>query len=315
MGETMIRFTPPDLLRMEQAREFEAHIGGSESNVAIGLARLGLRVAWVSRLTNNPLGQLIASGIRAHGVDTSHIVWTDKDRVGLYFYEAGFAPRAGKVIYDRAESAMSRMLPSDLPLDLIRNGEAKLLHLSGITTAIGQNAAQTNLEAAEKAKAEGLSLSFDINYRALLASPENWVKASEPIAAMADIIFLPLRDAVSLYGTSNEAEAALKAMKARYPQAQIVLTLGAEGAISEEAGEVVKQAAYPASEHGRLGRGDSFVAGFLYGKLNTPGAKDALAWGTAAAAYKSSITGDFPLLVKEDIERMISQTGSGTLLR
>lgn len=315
MGETMIRFTPPDLLRMEQSREFEAHIGGSESNVAIGLARLGLRVAWVSRLTNNPLGQLIASGIRAHGVDTSQIVWTDKDRIGLYFYETGFAPRAGKVIYDRANSAMSKMLPSDLPKDLILAGEAKLLHLSGITNAIGENAAQTNLRAAAIAKAAGLLLSFDINYRALLASPENWVKASEPIAGMADILFLPLRDAVSLYGTPNEAEAALKAMKERYPQAQIVLTLGADGAICVEGGEIFKQAAYPASEHGRLGRGDSFVAGFLYGKLNTGSAKEALAWGTAAAAYKSSITGDFPLLVKEDIERLINQNGTSTLLR
>ena len=315
MGETMLRFTPPDLLRMEQAREFEAHIGGSESNVAIGLARLGMRVAWLSRLTNNPLGQLIASGIRAHGVDTSQIVWTDKDRVGLYFYETGFPPRGGKVIYDRANSAMSKMLPNDLQKDLILAGEAKLLHLSGITTAIGENAAQTNLRAAAFAKAANILLSFDINYRALLASPENWAKACDPIASMADIIFLPLRDAVSLYGTANEAEAALKTMKERYPKAQIVLTLGADGAITDEDGEIHKQAAYPASEHGRLGRGDSFVAGFLYGTLTYGKAKDALEWGTAAAAYKSSITGDFPLLVKEDIERMINQTGASTLLR
>jgi 2-dehydro-3-deoxygluconokinase len=315
MGETMLRFTPPDLLRMEQAREFEAHIGGSESNVAIGLARLGLKIAWVSRLTNNPLGQIIANGIRAQGVDTSHVVWTEKDRVGLYFYETGYAPRGGKVVYDRANSAMSKMQVSDLPRDLFQAGEAKLLHLSGITLAIGESAAAANYEAAKLAKEAGFLLSFDVNYRALLASGEKWVAASHPLASMADIIFLPLRDAVSLYGTKNVAEAALEAMKGRYPQAQIVLTLGADGAISEEAGTIIKQAAYAGSEHGRLGRGDAFVAGFLYGKLSYGTAKDALAWGTAAAAYKSSITGDLPLLVKEDLARLISQTETSALLR
>lgn len=315
LGETMLRLSPPDLLRLEQAWQFEAHIGGSESNVAIGLARLGMRVAWFSRLTNNPLGQIIANGIRAQGVDTSEIVWTEEDRIGLYFYETGSAPRGGKVIYDRANSAMSKMLPSELPKALFEEKQAKLLHLSGITLAIGENAAATCQEAGRLAKEAGMLLSFDINFRALLASPESWRKACEELAQVADILFLPLRDAVQLYGCPNEAKAALESMKSHYPQAKIVLTLGADGAIADENGEMIHQAAYPASEHGRLGRGDAFVVGFLYATLNLPTTKEALAWGAAAAAYKSSLTGDLPLLDKRELERMIQQSHSEGLLR
>jgi 2-dehydro-3-deoxygluconokinase len=315
MGETMLRFTPPNMQRFEQATGFETHIGGSESNVAIGLARLGLKVAWVSRLTKNPLGQIIANGIRAHGVDTSHIVWTEKDRIGLYFYETGTAPRGGQVIYDRANSAMSQMQPEDLPQALFQPKQTRLLHLSGITLAIGEKAAATTRKAAELAKAAGFMLSFDINYRALLSSPETAVNACHPLASIADILFLPLRDAVTLYGAPKEAHNALAVMKNRYPQAKIVLTLGADGAICDDGSKVFEQGVFPASEQGRLGRGDAFVAGFLYATLSYPSTADALAWGAAAAAYKSSITGDFPLLVKEDLARLINESGASTLLR
>ncbi len=126
LGETMLRLSPPEPLRIEQASHYEMHVGGSESNVAVGLARLGLRVAWLSRLTDNALGHTIENAIRAYGVDTSHIVWTNEDRVGLYFYEPGGAPRSGKVIYDRAGSAASRIQPTDLPAQLLAPDRARL---------------------------------------------------------------------------------------------------------------------------------------------------------------------------------------------
>src|SRR5512144_599786 len=100
LGETMLRFTPPDFKRLEQTSSFNAEVGGSESNLAIGLARLGLKVLWLSRLTDNPLGRLIEGTIARQGVDTSRVIWTEADRVGLYFLEEGKAPRQSKVIYD-----------------------------------------------------------------------------------------------------------------------------------------------------------------------------------------------------------------------
>src|SRR4051812_25493286 len=98
LGETMLRFTPPAMQRIEQASTFEIHVGGSESNTAVGLARLGMKVCWLSRLTDNSLGHMISGTIARFGVDTSHIAWTDEDRVGLYFYEPSVAPRASSIV-------------------------------------------------------------------------------------------------------------------------------------------------------------------------------------------------------------------------
>ena len=114
-GETMLRLTPPHEQRIEQTKQFNIEVGGSESNTAVGLARLGLNVAWFSRLPNTPLGQMVAQQIRRYGVDTSHVVWADEDRLGLYFWEDAQPPRANQVIYDRQHSAVSRMESTELP--------------------------------------------------------------------------------------------------------------------------------------------------------------------------------------------------------
>jgi 2-dehydro-3-deoxygluconokinase len=316
MGETMLRFSPPQMQRFEQASIFESHIGGSESNVAVGLSRLGLNVAWLSRLTNNPLGHVITNGLRSYGVDVSHVTWTDNDRVGLYFYEAGVPPRGGQVIYDRAGSAMSKMQPDDLPRSLFAPQQARVLHVSGITLAIGASAAATTLQAAQWARDAGWLLSFDVNYRGLLWSPEAATAGCHALAELADLLFLPLRDAVSLYGAPNEARAAHRHLKQRYPQARVILTLGAEGAVCDDNADVLyHQAAFPSHELGRLGRGDAFVAGFLYGWLKTQNEKMALTWGTAAAAYKSSIAGDLPLLSETEVSQLMTREQGSTLIR
>src|SRR4051812_14873032 len=114
LGETMLRLTPPLMKRLEQATTLDIAIGGSEYNTSVGLARLGLKVSWISRLTSNGLGSLIANTLRGYGVDTSFVSWTDQDRIGLYFLEEGLAPRGSTVVYDRANSALSRMQPDDL---------------------------------------------------------------------------------------------------------------------------------------------------------------------------------------------------------
>jgi 2-dehydro-3-deoxygluconokinase len=266
-------------------------------------------------MTDNSLGHSIVNGIRAYGVDTSHVVWTKEDRVGLYFYEAGKAPRGGTVIYDRANSAISKMQPAELPQNLFRANQAKLLHLSGITLAIGENAAQTTYEAAKLAKKAGFLLSFDINYRSLLWSPEEAVRACHELASMADILFLPLRDALSLYHTSENPHDAVIAVSQNYPLASIVMTLGAKGAIARETGDIIQQDAFSAEEIGRLGGGDAFVAGFLYAYLKSSNLANALRWGAATAAYKYSVAGDLPLIDKDRISRMVNDEQLAGLLR
>ena len=118
-GESMMRLTPPGFLRIEQTRSFDIWVGGTESNTAVGLARLGMKAAWLSRLPATPMGRYISNRIAQHGVDVSHVVWADADeRLGIYFHEKAQPPRASEIIYDRIDSAMSRISPNDLPAGL-----------------------------------------------------------------------------------------------------------------------------------------------------------------------------------------------------
>ncbi len=323
LGETMLRFTPPRLQRLEQATTLELEVGGTESNVAIGLARLGLNVLWLSRLTANPLGRIIARTIVGHGVDTSRVVWTDDDRVGLLFFEEGTAPRGSQVLYDRQHSAVSQMQPHDLPAELFHPEGARLLHLTGITLALGPHLNATAHKAMQLAKSAGWQLSFDVNYRQQLWSPADARHGCEAVAQAADILFVPRGDARTLYGfdMTTPPEQILATLAERYPQATIVMTLGADGAIGcEPHGAPVRQAAFPAQEVGRLGGGDAFAAGFLYRYLTDtqPDTRlaQALQWGAAAAALKYSIVGDIPLIDRHEVETLIAQGEDGpTLMR
>ncbi|MEZ4510442.1 MAG: sugar kinase [Chloroflexota bacterium] len=316
IGETMLRLTPPNFLRLGQTKSLDVEVGGSESNTAVGLARLGAKVAWLSRLPCNPLGKVVTQTLTGYGVDTSHVQWSDSDRLGLYFYEEGVAPRGSRVIYDRAASALSQMTPAHLPEDMFQPGRARLLHLTGITPALSANVAQMLQRAAALAKQAGWLLSFDVNYRGKLWSTAAARAGCAPFVATADILFMPLRDAVAIYGVVGDAETAVSQLHHTFPHATIVLTLGKEGAIGCEAssGQIMRQPAFPAAgEIGRLGGGDAFTAGFLYGYLyaNDDPLANALRWGTATAAIKYTIPGDMPLIEKSEVEALLTSNGSG----
>jgi 2-dehydro-3-deoxygluconokinase len=145
-GEAMIRLSPPNFRRLEQARSLDVSVGGAELNTACGLARLGHSSAWVSRLTRNPLGRLIANHAREAGVSTEHILWTDDDRVGIYFLEFGAAPRASSVLYDRKGSAIAGIRPGMVNWPEVFRG-SKWFHVTGITPALSSNAAEATREA------------------------------------------------------------------------------------------------------------------------------------------------------------------------
>lgn len=137
LGETMTRLSPPGNRRIGQGEALDLRIGGAESNVAIALARLGTRCAWLSRVVDDALGRRMVSEIRAHGVDTSHVIWVDKGRVGTYFIEYGQGPRGTRVIYDRAESAITDLRPEEIPWDVVT--QARIVHLTGITVALSES--------------------------------------------------------------------------------------------------------------------------------------------------------------------------------
>jgi 2-dehydro-3-deoxygluconokinase len=322
LGETMVRLTPPNLRRLEQTTSLDVEVGGTESNLAIGLARLGLKSLWLSRLTANPLGRLIANALAAHGVDTSRIVWTDEDRVGVLFYEISKRPRASRVLYDRRHSAVSRMQPSDLPADLFQPDGARVFHTTGITLALTPELTRTAHHALHLATSAGWLISFDMNYRSSLWSPAEAREGCDTYASAADLFFIPHGDACQIYDLdpTMRADAILGALASRYPQATLILTLGAEGAMaSEPGGQVVHQSAFAAVEVERLGGGDAFAAGFLYAYLSALDQPDRLAqalrWGAASAALKYTIPGDAPLIDREEVEALLRQDGPSTSLQ
>jgi len=316
LGETLLRMTPPGHLRIEQAAYFELEAGGTESNTAVALARLGVRTAWISRLPDNPLGRRLARTLMGHGVDTSHIIWTEEDRLGLFFVEFGDGARPTSIIYDRANSAASRMTPAELPGQLFTASNGRHLHLTGITLAISESAAATAAKALQLAKEAGWSISFDINYRAKLWTPQQSRRSCQPFAAASDILFAPIRDAQTHYSLPDSItpEDALAAIQREFPGTTVILTLGAEGSIAAGPGcQPVRQAIFPGGGTvGRIGAGDAFTAGVLYRYLRRNGddwLSDALRWGAAAAAIKYTIPGDMGLFELEEVAAMVASGG------
>ena len=317
LGETLLRLAPPGLLRIEQAAYFELEAGGTESNTAVALARLGVRTTWISRLADNPLGRRIARTLMGNGVDTSHVVWAEGERQGVFFVEFGDGARATSIIYDRADSATSRMTPDDLPAALFSAAGARHLHLTGITLAISDSAAATAGRALQLAQAAGWSVSFDINYRAKLWTPQESCSGCGPFAAAADLLFVPIRDAQSHFDLpeSITPEEALDALQREYPGATVILTLGADGSIAAEPGRAaVRQPIFRGgSVVGRIGAGDAFTAGVLYRYLcreSEDWLVDALRWGAAAAAMKYTIPGDMALFEKGEVAALVESSGA-----
>lgn len=321
LGETMLRLTPPGCERFEQASSWEVHVGGSESNTAVGCARLGLRTAWLSRLTDNALGRMIEGVIGQHKVDTRHVVWTDGDRVGTYYLQRGKPPRASQVTYDRAGSAAANWHPYDLPEALFREGESQALHTTGITLGISESAALTAQRAMELAGDAKWLLSFDVNYRAKLWSPELARERCSLAMERADVVFIAERDVTKLFGIGGADPAKmLEQLGAFFARPTLVMTRGSAGAVARGSdGGLVTQPAFLAEAVERLGGGDAFSAGYLRGYLETGDIAYALRWGAAVAALKYTTPGDLPLIDAADAEALVKHSvknsGSAELIR
>ncbi len=306
-GETMLRLTPEQWLRLEQSRAFEVHVGGSESNTAVGLARLGNSVAWFSRMTSNPLGRLVVGELAKHGVDTQHVVWTESDRVGVYFLERGAAPRSSQVIYDRRGSAAAMMQPSDLPLSFFDESRFHVFHSTGITAAISDSSRESLLEAYRLAKKRESLLSFDLNFRSKLWTLEKARRECETFCRSVDVLFMPKRDAILWINGSSAIgnREILQELARLYPQAMLIMTMGKEGAAGWQNGEYCECPAFSAVEVDRLGGGDAFSAGFIHGWLKTNHLETGLRYGNATAALKYSISGDLPWVTAHEVEQLL----------
>lgn len=306
-GETMLRLSPPSYARLEEATLLEVRIGGAESNVAVALARLGLRVCWWSRLPANALGRRIESEIRRWGVDTSAVQWEESPsaRAGLYFLDFGVPPRPIEVTYDRAHSCASTIAPHHV--DALHIAHSRLLHLTGITPALSSSCAEAVAHAIATAKRAGTRISFDTNYRARLWPKEKAKEVLEPLLPQVNLLLMPQEDGQQLFGFSEGGLALAQALRARYGVECAVVTCGGEGAFASSANGDLLAAPYPIPQVvDRVGAGDAFDAGVIKGYLQGDLALG-LQMGMAMAALKHTIPGDLLLCTREEIEALLRE--------
>ena len=336
-GEIMLRLSPPNALRFAQAHSFDVNFGGGEANVAASVARFGLPVQFVTRLPANDIGDLCVSYLRQHGIGTDHIV-RGGDRLGIYFLEFGAAQRGSKVIYDRAHSAFATIAPGMVDWRAAF-ADADWFHWTGITPAISEGAAAACLEAVEVARQMGLTVSCDLNYRAKLWK---WGKRAGEVmpdlVALCDVAIGNEEDAEKVFGikapdadvTGGKVEASAYAhvcsrLAERFANLHtIAITL--RGSISAShntwsavlwhGGQILTAPTYDiAPIVDRVGGGDSFMGGLIYGLRTYEDRLDALRFAVAASCLKHSIWGDFNLVTVAEVEKLMRGDASGRVSR
>lgn len=339
-GEIMLRLSTPGYLRFGQARQFDATFGGGEANVAVSLANYGIDTDFVTRLPDNDIARACIKDLRSYGVGTSNIVFGG-DRVGIYFLETGAVARPSKVVYDRAGSSIATIQPGMIDWDKVFEG-ADWFHWTGITPALSQGAADVCLEAARAANRLGLTVSCDLNYRKNLWKYGK--KASEVMPALVeccDIILGNEEDADKVFGikpegfnvtaTGGEIDQSRflsvgKQLMARFPRAKkVIITLrGSINANHNTWGGVLWDGTtlYESPRYDithivdRVGGGDSFMGGLIYGLLTYRGDdQKALNFAVAASCLKHTVFGDFNQVTVKEVENLMAGDASGRVSR
>lgn len=335
-GEIMLRLKPVGFERFLQSPLFEATFGGGEANVAVSLANFGMNTAFMTVLPSNEIGDACLAEIRKFGVDTSCVV-KGKGRMGIYFLEAGANQRPSKVVYDRAGSSISEAAPGDVNWDKVFDG-ATWFHITGITPAIGESAAALSLEAVKTARYKGMTVSCDLNYRKNLwkygkSAPE----VMKELVGYVDIAVANEEDCQKSLGISVDIDVVKGELDAEqyrklaervlsgYPHMKaIAITLRESvsadhnlwSACLHDRNEFYLSRKYDISDIvDRVGGGDSFAAGLIYGLNRYDSRRDALEFAVAASYLKHSISGDFNRVSAEEVEKLMKGDASGRVQR
>jgi 2-dehydro-3-deoxygluconokinase len=337
-GEIMLRLATPDHQRFAQATSLNLSYGGGEANVAVSLANYGLNAEFVSRLPQNDLGDAAIKDLRKHNVSTNNMVWGG-ERIGIYFLETGAVARASKVIYDRANSSIAQIQPGMIDWNRVFDNTS-WFHWTGITPAISESAAKVCLEAIQLANKKGITVSTDLNFRKNLWKYGK--KASEVMPELVsgcDVILGNEEDAEKVFGIkpegvdvskghvdANAYESVGRQLMDKFPRAKkIVITL--RGSVSADHnswsgvlwdGKKLLQAPTYQITHivDRVGGGDSFMGGLIYGLISYPdNDQQALDFAVAASCLKHTIHGDYNLVTVAEVEQLMKGDGSGRVVR
>ena len=306
-GEALLRLQPVDEGRLEENGLLAAYPGGAELNTCYALAGLGVPASFFSVLPEGPLGRRILRHLRGAGVDCSQ-VRTAPGRLGTYWVEYGRDPRAIEVVYDRRDSTVCRVRREDVPWDALRS--ARLFFVSGITPALSLETRALAVEMAEAARAAGVPVAIDLNYRARLWPSMEAAPVLERLAQAAEIVITTADDLHTLFGIDGDPESITAAARERFGCRTLALTLGGDGAVGVDAGARRRCTAFPSHSRDRIGAGDAFTAGFLYAWLGER-REQALDYGLAMAALKHSVTGDTLATTVDEVERVLARGARG----
>jgi 2-dehydro-3-deoxygluconokinase len=337
-GEIMLRLATPGYLRFAQATEFEATFGGGEANVAVSLLNYGIPASFVTSLPKNDMGDSAISNLKSLDVDTS-LITRGGDRIGIYYLESGAVSRGSKVIYDRANSSFAKLKKGSIDWDKAFQG-ATWFHWTGITPAVSEGAADVCMEACEVASKKGITISTDLNFRNKLWK---WGKTAgevmEKLVSHCDIILGNEEDADMVFGIKPEGvdvtsghvegvayESVGKQLMVKFPKAKkVIITLRGSISASHNSwsgvlwdGKKLFEAPTYQITHivDRVGGGDSFMGGLIYGLLTYPGNdQKALDFAVAASCLKHTIKGDFNRVTVDEVEKLMTGDGSGRVSR
>ena len=337
VGEVMLRLKTPGHERFFQSPSFEATFGGGEANVAVALANYGLDSGFVSALPDNPIGEACIRELRSFGVDVSQVQRTG-DRVGIYFLEAGANQRPSNVVYDRAESSIASADPADFDWSNVCNG-AKWMHITGITPALSESAAELSLDAVKAAQTKGVTVSCDFNFRGKLwnygkTAPE----VMRELVKYVDVGIANEEDCQKSLGISvddvdvesgdldpKRYERLTEKVMTEFPNLGILAVTLRESRSADRNGWSAclrDRKGFRLSRHyeitdivDRVGGGDSFASGLIYGLNAYEDRQDSLEFAVAASCLKHSILGDFNRVTVLEVEKLMSGDGSGRVQR
>ncbi|MEM6335907.1 MAG: sugar kinase [Bacteroidota bacterium] len=336
-GEIMLRLSTPGFTRFVQAQSFDATYGGGEANVAVSLANYGLDSHFVTKLPAHEIGQSALNQLRRFGVGTGHIV-RGGDRLGIYFLETGASQRPSKVVYDRAGSAVTTLEPDEVDWDAAFDG-ASWFHWTGITPALGDTPTRTLKAALKAAKRAGVTVSCDLNYRKKLWTVEEARATMRPLMEHVDVCIANEEDADRSLGmTAGETDVdageldeagyarLARRLKQEYGFETVAITLRESFSASDNGWSAMlhddkdcqdpyRSRRYDIRLVDRVGGGDSFAGGLIYGLLTKTNTQDALEFAVAASCMKQTIPGDFNLVSADEVEKLATGSGSGRVER
>jgi len=333
-GEIMMRLNPEGALRFVQSEKFEATYGGGEANVAVSLANYGMDAAFVSKVPAHEIGQCAVNSLRRYGVDTRFMA-RGGSRLGIYYCEKGASQRPSKVIYDRAGSSIAMAEPADFDWDAIFEG-ADWFHFTGITPALGGNLPQICQEACKAAKARGITVSCDLNYRNKLWTRQEACKVMSELISYVDVCISNEEDAKDVFGIEAENTdissgklnhegyiSVAKQIAERFGCSSVAITLRSSisaddndwAAMLYQDGQAYFSPSYHIHIVDRVGGGDSFGGGLIYSQLMGYDPQKSINFAVAASCLKHSICHDYNLVSVAEVESLASGNASGRIKR